>query len=418
LLELVVAMTIFAVVMMGIAATIGTGLALTRTNRHRSVAANLAAQEMDAVRSMDFIDVAAATSTFDVDGVAYTIHREVTWVAKSATSGPCDGSGSPQVLRVRVSVEWPNMRGVKPVVSDTTLTPPVGAYDPNTGHIGVKVLDRNAEPQFLVPVTVAGPTSDAAPTNSDGCAFFGFLPAGTYTATLGSTGWVDRQGNASPSQTLGVTVGNISSVQFDYDEAASLDVTMSSPNAYPIPNDLPVTVANPQLVPNGVQAKAGTGAVRNVANLFPFLDGYQYWAGSCADADPEGVQKGTDAGGHPIVIGAYWPGATRAPNVAVEGGAASPAAVTLGDVDVYVTSGTGTPRVGYTVTATHATDDICGTQEVHTLGVTDGAGHVAAALPYGTWQFRTPGHSAVGSFPNGTISPLAPAPVAVTVKAN
>ncbi|MGQ0825743.1 MAG: prepilin-type N-terminal cleavage/methylation domain-containing protein [Actinomycetota bacterium] len=416
LLELVVAMTIFGIVMLGIAATLGTGLALTRTNRHRSVAANLAAQEMDAVRSADFDSIVASAATVDVDGITYTVVREATWVAKSATAGPCDGGGSPQVLRVRVSVTWPDMRGVAPVASDTTLTPPVGSYDPNTGHIGVKVLDRDAGNLFNVPVVVTGPSNRNAPTNSDGCAFFAFLPAGTYTVELGSVGYVDRQSNPEPSQTLGVTVGNISSVQFDYDQAASLELTLQTDYANPSPDDLPITVASPQLVPNGLKSYAGTGTVRTIADLFPFLEGYNAWAGSCADADPEG-RIIEDVGGNPVDAGPYWPGATREALIEVQGGQVSTRTVHLHDADVTVTDALGLPIAGAEVVATHAPDNLCDTGETHVAGTTDPAGVLRVALPYGTWELSVTGWTAVGAWPEAVIDPNAHTPVAVVAVA-
>ncbi len=418
LMELIVAITIFGVVMLGIAASLATGLALTRGNRNRSVAANLAAQEMDRVRSMDFSDVVASTDTETVGGTAFTVNREVTWVSKDATSGPCDGfGGSPQVLRVRVSVTWPNMRGVAPVASDTTLTPPVGSYDPNSGHIAVKVLDRDAAPVFNTPVTITGPSNQTAPTNSDGCAFFGFLPAGTYTVQLGLSGWVDRQSNQTPAQTLGVSVGTISSVQFDYDAAAILALTLAGDFAAPLPDDLPVTVANPQLVPNGLKTIAGTGNTRSIDSMFPFLDGYSVWTGSCADADPEGQEIGTDGGGNPIVVGPYWPGATRDPVLAVEGGATTTATVHMHDADITVVDALGLPVVGATVVATHAPDSSCAAGETHVAGVTDADGRLLVSLPYGTWNLSVTGGTPVGSWPDVVVDPLshAPAPVTVTV---
>lgn len=56
-------------------------------------------------------------------------------------------------------------------------------------------------------------------TTSDGCAFFAYLDPGTYTATISTTGYVDRQGSQPASQAVGVTASQITKVQFDYDEA-------------------------------------------------------------------------------------------------------------------------------------------------------------------------------------------------------
>ncbi len=100
LIELVVAISIFAIIMIGIAGTLGAGLRMTGSNRRRTVAANLASQEMDVVRSADFQSLVPRTVIQNVDTVPYTVHRELTWVAKSATAGPCDagGGGVPQLL--------------------------------------------------------------------------------------------------------------------------------------------------------------------------------------------------------------------------------------------------------------------------------------------------------------------------------
>ena len=96
-------------------------------------------------------------------------------------------------------------RGVVPANASTILSPPVGSYDPNTGHVAVKVLGGAAEPLPAVPVTLSGPgVNRNLATTTDGCAFFAFLPAATYTVQLAAAGYVDGQGVANPSQVTGV----------------------------------------------------------------------------------------------------------------------------------------------------------------------------------------------------------------------
>ena len=172
-----------------------------------------------------------------VDGVPYTVRRESEWVDNDSTKGPCDaGSSTPQVLRVTVSVFWSDIRGVPPVTSSTILSPPVGSYDPNNGHIAVKVLGGTASPLVGVPVTVtASGFNRNLTTTSDGCAFFAFVPPASYTVSLGAVGYVDRQGNLGPSQVTGVTSGAVSSVAFDYDQAATLTLTLGSTGGGSIP---------------------------------------------------------------------------------------------------------------------------------------------------------------------------------------
>jgi hypothetical protein len=403
LLELVVAITVFAVMMAGISATIGQGLNLSRSNRHRSVAANLASEEMDVVRSSSFTSLAPRTVTQTVSGVPYTVRRDLTWVSKSATSGPCDGSGgTPQVLRVRVRVTWPKMAGVRSVRADTILTPPVGAYDPNSGHIAVKVLNRDAQPQESAIVTVNGPQNKTLPTNTDGCAFFAFLPAGTYTVTLNTVGYVDRQSNSTPAQTLGVNVGAVSSVQFDYDRAASINATIAASDGGSVPNDLPIVLANTQYLPNGRRTFAGTGTARTIPNLFPALEGYESWVGECADADPEGI-KIVGA----VTYGAYWPGATRVEPVAPAGGSSANVTITIPTVGVHVHGSTGAGIAGATVVAVHAADNVCASGATHTLGTTDANGDLVAALPYGTWTLQVTGRTALAAWPQLVVDPTA-----------
>jgi hypothetical protein len=407
LLELVVALSVFVLVILGVVASIDSGLTLTRNNRERSVAANLASQEMDTVRSATFTSLVARTVTQVVDGTTYTITRELTWVSKSATNGPCDGSNStPELLRVRVFVTWPNMRGVSPVISDTSLAPPVGAYSANSGHIAVKVLDNTGAGEFGISANISGPLVQSAPTNTDGCAFFAFLTPGTYTVSLNTVGDVDRQGTQVPTQTVGVTVGQVSSVQFDYDQASALSLSFAADAGGTIPADLPITLGNTEFIPTGVKTYAGSGLTRTIANLFPSTDGYTAWAGSCADADPEGQLAG---GG-----GLYWPTGQRDDPITV-----TPAITTAGTVAVKTSAITvkaiAGPLVGVTVVATHAADSSCAAGEIHTLGTTGAGGVLSAALPFGKWQLSVTGKTALTTWPTLTLDPTSVATPAIEV---
>lgn len=398
LLELVVAVSLFAVLALAVVSTVDSALNLTRNNRNRSVAANLASQEMDRVRSAQFATLEASTSTVDVDGSLYTVRRELTWVPESATSSPCDGAGgNPEMLRVRVEVTWPNMRGVQPVVSDTALSPPVGAYDPDTGHVAVKVLDGAGAATPGIVVSLGGPETRSSPVNSDGCAVFAFLAPGTYDVSLDTPGFVDRQGEQRPTAVTGVSAGATTSVRFDYDRAVSIDALVSGSGGVTVAEDLPIVVANTQLLPAGTKVFAGTGSSRSVDGLFPSGDGYQLWAGDCLDADPEGARSDGS--------GAFWPGAQRAAPVAVTPGLVSAAEITLPASAIRVVDSTGTPVAGVTVVANHAPDARCVAGAGYTLGVTDTDGRVVAALPYGTWDVSVAGRSPVTSWPQLVVDP-------------
>ena len=131
LVELMVAVAVFSVIMGGALMGFSGAFRLTRDDRSRSVAANLASQEMDTVRALaisnfDGIHVGTVLTTRTVDGVPYSIKRRDRWMRRSLNGGPCDGASNFRAteLSVKVTVTWPNMGDTASVTSQTVLTPP------------------------------------------------------------------------------------------------------------------------------------------------------------------------------------------------------------------------------------------------------------------------------------------------------
>jgi hypothetical protein len=264
------------------------------------------------------------------------------------------------------------------------------------------VFDRNALPLAGQTVALSGPEAASVATDADGCAFFAYLDPGTYTASMATSGYVDRQGNQPATQTVGVIATQIARLQFDYDRAATLAVTLNAPTNAVMPSGIPLTVANNQLTvgtKSFQESSTGSGTVRSVTPLFPYLSGYQAWAGDCADADP-----GTYSGG------------SRGATVATTPGASTPATVTLDAVDVLVTRLLGTPVVStpvansnVTVQATHAADSGCASGRTLTASTrTDATGRFRLALPYGTWSIRV---TTTSTSPNRTGTSVLPTPL-------
>lgn len=391
MIEMAVAILLFAVLIGAVMTTQSSTMNLIRSDRHRSVAANLAAQEMDTIRSMDFtmIPLGLTVTEQDVDGIVYTIRHEVEWVTEGASTGACDAPPGerPAYLRVNIGVSWPTMRGVQPVESHTILTPPVGAYDPNSGNIGVKVLDRDGLGQEGIPVSITGPRNASQMTNSDGCAFFAFIPPGDYTVGVSSAGYVDLQGVAAPSQPAAVVVGATTSVSFQYDRAATLELTMrGAVLGSPAPSTLSVNLYNTHLLPDGSKVVTGSGNPRTVTDLFPYADGYEVWIGDCAEGDPAG-----------------YPGGSRLA-VGTDPGTTVPATVALPEIRVTVRQDLGggvfVPVPDQPVQAVG-----CGGADDFPVGQTDANGEVVFALPYGTWNVSV----ASGLLYSGSV-PLAPGP--------
>jgi prepilin-type N-terminal cleavage/methylation domain-containing protein len=394
MVEVLAAILIFGVLITGIATMQGTTLNLIRNNRHRSVAANLAAQEMDTVRSTAFtsLTVGLSETVRDVDGVPYTVTRESEWIANDASAGACDApqGSDPAFLRVTVSVSWPVMRGVEPAQAQTIVTPPVGTYDANSGHLAVRVVDRDGEPESGISIAIAGPQTSSQVTSSDGCVFFAFLPAGAYTATATGTGYVSDQFVASPEQPTTVTVGAISSLLFLYDRAATLNLSLIGKDAgAAAPSDVGITLFNTHILPATLKSFPGSGTPRTIADLFPYADGYEAWAGTCADADPGG----------------------SAP-LAVQPAGTTTATISMPEVRVQVTS-LGLPAPGLQVDAAHAADTGCAAGESFAIGQTDAAGEITFALPYGTWDVLVSG-AVVQSVTLASSDPPGPTTVVVT----
>jgi hypothetical protein len=276
------------------------------------------------------------------------------------------------------------MAGTKPVTSQTIITPPVGAYDPYTGHIAVKLRDRDAQPLPGYLVTTSGPSGVTTQlTDEAGCAFFPFLDPGNYTVSLNAAGYVDGQGNLNPSQVVTVILGAIVSTAFDYDQGATMQLTMSGSGGGTLPaTGLDVTLANTHFLPLGTKPfAAAPGASRTISNLFPYTDGYDRWVGKCADADPEG-QK-------PANGGPFYPGASRDPTVPADPGVTSPSTIVVQSVKVHAQRSSGTPRVGDIVKAVHAADNGCASGSTIQLpGVTNLNGDIEGLLPFGVWTFQ------------------------------
>jgi len=298
-------------------------------------------------------------------------------------------------------VSWANMKTVAPYQTSTVLSPPVGAYDPGSGHVAVKVHDRNGAPIAGVPVQVVGGTVNESLTTTDaystspGCAFFGYLPAGTYTVRLGTAGYVDNQGNASPTQSVGVNAGQIASVAFDYDLAGTLDLDLVGINGGTPATTMAVTLANNGYVPSGLKAFSGTGSSRVLGDLFPFPSGYAAFAGDCADADPEGQASMTGP--------AYWPGASRPDPFEIDPGAATTGTVPLATVQLNFSRTSGSTNL--TINAVHAADWKCNGGETLPVASVTTSTSTLVALPYGTWTLKINGKSPVGSWPVVMLDP-------------
>jgi prepilin-type N-terminal cleavage/methylation domain-containing protein len=400
MIELMVALVVFAIASTAIVAGLISTMQSTRTSRNRLQASSLAAREMEILRN-EFRSSAAtalavgsanvtnphplpggtAGADLTIDGSPYTVVRNVEWLPAGTGQSACDGGAtlSYPSLAVNVSVTWPRMGGnIKPVVSNTVLTPPKNTLAVGTSFVGVRVLDVAAGKVAGQTVNLTGPGGTFSDTTAvDGCAVFALTVPGTYTASLNpASGYVDTTWNPNPTQTATVGTATLTQVSFSYDKAATLPVQLTTLSGYALPQTLPQISFYNTGLPLGVKIVPATGAVTTVGNLWPFNDGYALWAGSCRQSDP-------------LVAGS-----TRDPSVVLAAGVTAPTTnVRLAPVQVNVTFASGGAVAPLaTVTATPVDNTNCAGTDLApalTLGVTDSVtGILKTSLPVGKWNLK------------------------------
>ena len=428
MVELMVALVVFALLSAGVLVGLNMANATGRGNRLRVVAANLAASQIETVRNTDVSTLVDGLScpmsggappcgSTMVGADAFYVQQSVEAVPIDATASACDSPSGAKLgyKRITVQVTWDTMGTIQPVRSDTLMTLGANGPDPNKANIAVKVRDRNALPQDAVLVSIS-PGGVSQQTGYDGCVVFTNLNRGTtYTTTLNTTGYVDPNGATTPTQTVVVpstgTANQIYQVAFDYDQAGRLSLTVNTPDpAYPVPsallNVLPVTLGSttlwattnyrkPFLDCTSSGATSGscitpTGTPRQVPNLYPLA--YSAWSGACADADPG--QSNRPA---PIVLS---PGQTVAGGVDTEAVKITTVDKTTSAVvpnaDVYALPSCGSPAAYIA------------------LGKSNAAGILQVSLPWGTWNLST---ASSGTNPTAvSLGPSSPLPTNATVK--
>ena len=328
----------------------------------------------------------------------YTVTQNAQFVGQSSSTSSCDspGSSTGQIMQVSEIVTWQGMAGTKPIKSVTTLAPPVGAYSASSGSVAAKVFDSAGAVAPNINVQVTGPSTVTQSTTSEGCAYFAFLPAGTYTVSIIAGTGVGDQELPVPVQTASVTVGQTASVQFQYDRAATIAATLPSPSntpgAPPYATGMSISVVNTGLQPYGQFSfpATTTGDVTTSPSLFPYASGYTVFAGSCTDNNPLGKDTNKNL---------FYPTAAPVPLAVPPGGSAA-TTVPLYPVAIHVQNATAVPVTGTVPTAAGTTtfgvpySSVCtsgtATGSAPTLGLVtlNATGDSVTALPLGHWTLK------------------------------
>lgn len=387
LVEVIVAMFIFALVSIGFVYSMTSVLSVSRDTRARQVATNLAAEEIDLARDADdLFALLDDVRTVELNGDAFTVSRKATWVSDPGADFTCGAgsTGSPlRYKRVNVEVTWDNMRpSTTPVRSDTVLNPAEHINDPAKGTVLVSVLNGAGTGSSGVSVSTSPSTGSTIPaTDAQGCTYALKVNPGTYTVTISRSNYVSNNQASSESQVVQVQAGATSSVGFQYDEQAVFTARLASdrPSTVTIPTNLKTTFWNTY----GIFARSpnSTSGLNGTFRLHPFASGYQAYAGECTAGDPgawpvEDTPDGTLQGVREEVVAAL-PGETAETDVP------------MGYVTITSSGNSNRYLRAVSQAPIDPANPDCETQTVYTFGQaipsTSGS-QVTIALPYGTWK--------------------------------
>jgi hypothetical protein len=366
---LVLAITTFAV-LNGLDGAQKTG----RINKERSVASTLAQQDIERLRSYPVTALSNFTQTraVAVAGVSYNVQSDTEWVRDSSGTLNCtDDTAQADYLKLISTVRSPAQ--TVPVKEISLLTPAAGSFSNTAGTLVVKVTNRDGLPLGGVSVALSGTGSYNDVTNSEGCAIFGYIPAGDYDVDV--PGRVSWGGDNSATSQATVVAAKTSLKQLEVDFPASLRAHFLKPDQTAASWNT-MQVANAKL-PGGTRDFTAGSAVTSIdaTGLFPFLDGYGVYAGLCAKNNPSFWDS------------TYFSTSGKGFVALAPGDNLKDVNVQMGLITVNVKNSSGTNVNGARVTMRQG--DIgngCTVNQLMANLTTDSSGNASAVLPFGTYR--------------------------------
>jgi type II secretory pathway pseudopilin PulG len=305
LIEVMVGAVVLSIAAVGLLNGLDGAQGTSGKNKARSVAAALAEQDQERMRSMSVKDLVgySQTRTVTVRGVDYSVQSTGSWAVDNGGPISCSNN-SKTAANIRI-VSAVSSNATKGVIDEASLvTPPAGSFAAGEGRAVVKVLDRNAAPIQGATVNLTGASSFSGTTNSLGCVIFPFVAQGGYTATVSGLGLVDWQGNTPATKATSVTAGTSTLTSFEVDASADIranfdtlvggtlvaNATVKSQWLTVLNSKLTVGFENFEASPTG-----SPNALVTASPLFPFVDGYGVYAGKCTTNNPALAPTNTPA---------------------------------------------------------------------------------------------------------------------------
>jgi type II secretory pathway pseudopilin PulG len=298
IVEVLVSAVILVTVSLAVFLTLDNADKAAGNQQRRTLAANFAQSELERIRSLPVEDVAAArgTRTLTFEGIEYEETILAKWVTDGSDEPECSTrTGGLDYLRTTVTLKWKGMGTAKPVKMTSFYTPPAGAGGGDTGSVSVHITDRNGGPVSGIGVTLDGPATDfSEATNANGCVVFGFVPAmpSGYSVKFSRSGFVDGDSNPNVVDPIGVTEGETTKLQYDFDRGGFTKVTFRTRARG---TELVTKPERVQFFNAAQPTPPKTFALNQTTDtwdgssipLFPFTSAYAVYAGNCqANAVP------------------------------------------------------------------------------------------------------------------------------------
>ncbi len=257
LIEVVIALALLMLIVLPMSYLLGTVLQQTGDARASVAAGLIAEQQLEEAHSILSSSMTAGTSSVctppsgtgpvlpctipqppqTVQGFHYHINLYFDWYVSGSTD-VCTSGRVPQVVLAQVTVSWgPTLKSVS---ESSIVNLPYIATNPNDGFLAVQVDNASGGGTQGVTVTATSTSpaySTVGVTDSSGCAFLTIPSASSpgYTVSLsppasaaGAT-YVDQNNNPAPSKSNeAVAAQGITSISFDYDQAASINLQYPS----------------------------------------------------------------------------------------------------------------------------------------------------------------------------------------------
>ena len=428
IVEVVIALFVFAIIALGVLSTMGTTLGLNRDNRGREVAANLAAQTIDKARAIgDVFSILDSDTSLVVNNITYSVHRDVSWVTTTGLDADC-GTGSGDLLykRVNVTVTWSGMRAASSAVrADTVIAPNSKITSPDFSTILVSVQSITGSGGIAgmkVSIAPASPANGAVAltaqppvTNAQGCSYALKVVPGNYTVTISAPSGEYRNEVQveNPSKVVSVGAGSSASAGFTYDPAVDFAMHYAGTYAPTYDAEVATNFDTTFLSTYGNYLQATPDAD---VYLSPIPAGYVPIAGPYSEA--------TDGTGCLSPNPLQWPASTdgrvgksATPRSGMPGESVDDFDVPAGVVIVKTPSGSGSLTATSSNLIRGTGDPGCAKGMTYTFPVKGGSTR-KIALPYGTWSITftkngssqaIPVSSLSGYWPNGgPVFPLLP----------